>query len=531
MDPFLDEEPRSGGGFDPYSLLRMFWRRKWLFFVPFILCLAMAAVAIRTMTPIYESMSQIRVIHERATSDLIEDDFRRIRARDLDRETLATIWTIATSPKFLESVVRQTRLYQGMARLPEGGGEVLPEVLTPEEMENVERQAARLSQRIRVRQDGHHIFAVGIRDTDPRQAFVLARVMLDRFLEEERAARMASRTSTRDFLSRQRGTYVEALQVAEDSLTSYSRGLVTGTEAGNPVNAGNVVQAEASLLRLQNSYYNSDVNEMDWLETQARTAVGALPDVDSIMRDRAVTSVLQHLRDLEYDRLLNQGDSAISAESGQARMQLNDLVGARVSLAYPQIGVMDLERLTRYVYFMIYREAKGRALEDLARYIRDYRDFTERQPQQSARLAKLEEQVAQRREMLDDIDRNLAQLDINLEARRSEIGYRVEVRRDPKQSRIPVEPDKMKLYFMGFVLSLAIGFGLVVLSVMLDRTFTSVAEIERSLGLTVIGTLPVIQDEHFKRKRHLRLMRWIVLVVLILGVAAVFLLYIYPRLS
>ena len=531
MDPFLDEEPRSGGGFDPFSLLRMFWRRKWLFFVPFILCLAMAAVAIRTMTPIYESMSQIRVIHDRPTSDLIEDDFRRVRARDLDRETLATIWTIATSPKFLESVVRQTRLYQGRARLPQGGDDALPEVLTPEEMETVEFQANRLSQRIRVRQDGHHIFEVGIRDTDPRQAYVLARVILDRLLEEERARRMASRTSTRDFLARQRGTYVEALEVAEDSLATYRRELVTGTEAGNPVNASNVVQAEASLLRLQNSFYNSDVDEMDWLEKQALAAVGTLPDVDTIMQDRAVTTVLQQLRDLEYDRLLNTNDAVISAESGQARMHLNDLVGERVSRAYPQIGVMDLERLTRYVYFMIYREAKGRALEDLARYIRDYRDFTERQPRQSARLAELEEQVGQRREMLDDIDRNLAQLNINLEARMSEIGYRVEVRRDPKQSRVPVEPDKMKLYFMGFVLSLAIGFGLVVLSVMLDRTFTSVAEIERTLGLNVIGTLPVIHDDHFKQKRHLRLMRWIVLVVLILGVAAVFLLYIYPRLS
>ena len=113
----------------------------------------------------------------------------------------------------------------------------------------------------------------------------------------------------------------------------------------------------------------------------------------------------------------------------------------------------------------------------------------------------------------------------------SEIGYRIEVRRDPVEGKFPVEPDKIKLYFMGFVLSMALGFGLVVLSVMLDRTFTSVEDIERTLGLKVIGTLPVIQDEHFKRKRRLRLLRWSVLVVAVLGVAAVFLLYIYPRLT
>ncbi len=64
MDPFLNDEAPAGGKFDPVQLLRMFWRRRWLFFVPFIICAVVAAVAIRTMTPIYESAGQIRVVYE-----------------------------------------------------------------------------------------------------------------------------------------------------------------------------------------------------------------------------------------------------------------------------------------------------------------------------------------------------------------------------------------------------------------------------------------------------------------------------------
>ena len=52
----------------------------------------------------------------------------------------------------------------------------------------------------------------------------------------------------------------------------------------------------------------------------AKAAVGTLPDVDAIMRDRSVATVVKQLRDLEYDRLINQGDATISVESGQARM-------------------------------------------------------------------------------------------------------------------------------------------------------------------------------------------------------------------
>jgi len=532
MDPFLDEERAATGNFDPLAIVRRFWRRKWLFFVPFVLCLAMAGVAIKTMTPIYQSSGQIRVVYEVMQSSLIDDESRRFRrAQDMDRETLTTIWTIVTGPKFVESVVRATQLYTGRASLPQADQATPPEVLTPEEMGEVRRQANILRDRIRVSQSGEHIFELGVRDPSPRQAFVLARVLLDRFLEEERSTRMTKRTTTRDFLARQRSTYAESLRAVEDSLANLQRSILSASLVGNPVNGGNVVAAELSLQRMQDQYYNSDVNEMARLEQQIGSIVNPSPDVDTVMKDPAIAPVIQDLRALELARLLGEEDPSAGNDLGQSRVRLNNAVEARVARDYPQIGLMDRNRLTQYVYFMIYRVAKGRAIETLARNIREYKDFATRQPVQSARLVELQEAVTSRRDMLESIDREIAQQTMNLEASMSEVGYRIDVRRDPEVAREPVEPDKLKLSFMAFVLSLAIGCGLVVLSILLDRTFTSVTEIERSLGLKVIGTLPVIQDEHFKQKRRLRLLRWVVLVAAILAVAGVFLLNIYPRLS
>ncbi|HOX26216.1 MAG TPA: hypothetical protein PLL30_06465 [Candidatus Krumholzibacteria bacterium] len=532
MDPFLEEESHPQSSFDPLAVLRRFWRRKWLFLVPFGLCLAMAGVAIKTMTPIYQSASQIRVVYEVTNSRLIADESRRFRRpADMDRETLSTIWTIVTGPKFVESVVRETQLYTGLAKLPQAEGGAPPETLTPEQLQAVRQYAGILRQKIRVNQAGEHIFEIGVRDVSARQAFVLARVVLDRFLEEERASRVTPRTNTRDFLTSQRATYVESLQVAENALASYQRGVLSESLVGNPVNAANVVAAEVNLQRLQDQYYNSDVNEMARLEQQAGAIVSAPPAVSTILGDPGIAQVVQDLRSLEFARLLGQEEATVSTELGQARLRLNGLVENRVGRDYPQLGVMDRNRLTQYVYFMVYREAKGHALEALARNIRNFKDFQTRQPVQSARLQELQDEVTARRELLESIDREIAQQTMNLEASMSEVGYRIEVRKDPEVSRQPVEPDKVRLSFMAFALSLAIGCGLVVLSILLDRTFTSVIEIERSLRLPVIGTLPVIQDEHFKQKRRLRVLRWIVLVVAILSVAAVFLLYIYPRLS
>jgi capsular polysaccharide biosynthesis protein len=470
-------------------------------------------------------------VHETTSSRILEDGTRRYRSRDLDRETLANIWTIITAPRFLQQIVLQTGLQNGRADMPEEA-EAEPEALSPVEMETIKKRAEFLGKRqIRVRQDGSHIFEIAVRDPDPRQALTLARTILDRFLEEERANRMAPRTSTRDFLERQRQTYAEALQAAEDSLAVFQRSLVLESLVGNPVNASNVARIESNLSRMREQHFDADVNEMAILERQASSVVGTLPNIAVIEDDPAINGVLITIEDLLADRTVGTGSTSTDSELGRARVRLNTLVEQRINRDYSSLGIMNRNRLSQYVFFMLYRNVKEKVLEDLSNDVQAYRDFSTRQPEQSARLEELQDEVAERRDMLDAIEREISQQTINLEASMSEIGYRIEVRRDPELGRFPVEPDKMRLYFMGFALSMAIGFGLVVLSVMLDRTFTAVEDIERSLGLTVIGTLPVIQDEHFKRKRRVRLVRWLVLVTLILGVASVFLLYVYPRMS
>ena len=120
---------------------------------------------------------------------------------------------------------------------------------------------------------------------------------------------------------------------------------------------------------------------------------------------------------------------------------------------------------------------------------------------------------------------------MNMEASMSEIGFQVKIRKKPSYPVAPIEPNKLKLLMMGFVLSVGLGGGLVVLAIFMDRTFTAVDDIEKALGLIVIGTLPVIVDDHFERIKKRRILRWITIIVGIIAVSAVGFLVIYPRLS
>jgi hypothetical protein len=133
--------------------------------------------------------------------------------------------------------------------------------------------------------------------------------------------------------------------------------------------------------------------------------------------------------------------------------------------------------------------------------------------------------------LVQALEAEITQYNLNLEASLSEIGMQIRVRQNPTPNNVPVEPDKMKLMALGAILSLGIGLGLVVLAIFLDRSFTSVEQIERTLGLRVIGTLPTIQDDHFERKKKLRILRWAAIILVILALGAVGFLVIYPRLG
>ena len=529
MDPYADDADRSGSGFDPLQLVRIFWRRKWLFFVPFVLCLAMAGVAIKIQTPIYFSSGKIRVVYEYSSSDILPNDWRYGR-RDPDADALYNIETIVTGPKFLERVAQEfARLHPD--KLP-GGAQVMETAAAGDPMARTIKLAKRLSSRVRVRQEKRQLFSIGIRDTDPQRAYMLTQVLVDRFLEEERASRVQPRTTTRDFLEGQRKTYQENLNEKERRLTEFQRSMLSESLAGNPINEANLSRAETALGRLRSQYLDADTAELMTQERLARAVLGGDPvRFQTFAQDPDIAATMRDLVDLEYQQLLGQNADQPSTSLGNLRLDLNGLIEDKTRQEYPALDVMDRSSISNYLYQSLYRDVQRQVMTQLEQNIKEFRDFRTRQPEQSAALSRLQQEAEAARNQLQAIERDIDQENIRIEASLSEIGYKMVVNEDPELPTRPIEPDKMKLSFLAFVLALALGGGLVILAELLDRSFRAVDQIEKVLGLQVIGTMPVIESRFFQRQKRRRLLIWLILVLIILAVAAVGLLLVYPRLS
>lgn len=540
MDPYQDEEASTGGGFDPLQLWRVFVRRRWLFIVPFFLCLGMAAVVINTQDPVYYSSGQVQVIQATPSArSLAELEARGGRPRDPDVESLVMIRTIVTSPKFLERIVLDLNLHKRAMALGQLGE--APAGLKPEEWEQraVMICARRLSDQVRVTKDDAHLFSIGIRDNGADRAFHLARKVLEDFLAEERANRLEPSSAARDFLVGQRQLFEKQLAEAQGRLTEFQRSVLSESLVGNPVTQDNLNLAESVLTRMRSRAYDAGSAELINLERLARAAVTDPPTVETYLTDGNIGSALRELVNLEYDQALGglrgeDGATGAGADGnvlGLARLNLNNLVAARTARLYRQLAAPERHFLSQYAYALLDREVVQRAVERLQRNVQEFRSIMTRQPQQTAELSVLQGEVTRVQALLQGLERDVAQENLRLAADLSEIGNKIVVRKDPQRPFAPVEPNKLRLAFMGFTLALGMGVGLVILAEMMNRSFKSLPDIEKTLGVKVIGTLPMIETRLFSAHPQRHPWIWAILILSILVVAALGFLFIYPRLT
>nr|MEE4267276.1 Wzz/FepE/Etk N-terminal domain-containing protein [Candidatus Krumholzibacteria bacterium] len=532
MDPFLDEPQSEEGGFDPRALIRMFLRRKWLFIIPFILCFSMAILVIKIMTPIYFSAGQVQIVMRDTETRLLNDASQQYGRyeREIDQKARQEIDLLLTSPDFLENVVRDLQLHVDPTWVgPPPPGQNMSESMA------LGRATKKLKDRLRLEPDGSRLFLIGIRDTNPQRAHNLAVYVVDKFVEEFRANQVAFRTSTRDFLQGQLEEYRSELEDAENELSTFLANMASETLVNLSINAGNLSVAEENLALLSSRYNGQDLTEVSRLEQQTKPLVGASFNLNRYVTDASVSAIAKEMGDLAFDQLMMSPDAIgfrdMQTRLGLLRVRLNSKIEQLTAADFPHLSFMDRNQVSQYIYLSVFRNSSRSVIDKMNRQIAEFRSFATRQPAQSARLSELQSDVERSRNLVQTIEGEVTQQTMNLEASMSEIGFQVKIRKKVAFPLYPIEPNKLKLLMMGFVLSVGLGGGLVVLAIFMDRTFTAVDDIEKALGLTVIGTLPVIVDDHFERTKKRRILRWVTIIVGIIAVSAVGFLVIYPRLS
>lgn len=524
---------------DVMRYLRMVWRRRLFVLIPVVFITSITMVGVRFMSPLYISKAKLHIeSRTRVNSELerrIVDEDKRVRRKD----QLTQVRTQLLNRDFLESIVRELGLQNDptiLAKAKLTHDTRTPDVPTEEIAMRMLVRGLRDKLRIQAAED--NMFLVSVQDNDPESAYILAKVISRGFLNEVKRERMEKLEELFKFSSQQQRIYRQKVDDAERELRDFQAQLIREQNDGSPINVTNVGAARSQLNRME-----LDVDQAERRTEAARSVLrqvfDPIPDLRAVRTDREVAALERRLRasfdadaEAELGRLRGTSTSIGTLpeidSSGATRAALRHRLRALLDGQFGAVEPFYRDKLADYAYEVIELDAQRTSTSNLAAMIRRYTAKAEQQPEKELQLTALQERAASARTNLETFERTLQSAELSETILATELAGGVSFVDPPEKPLAPVKPNRTRLTMMALLLSLLGGFGAVFALEYIDKSFKDVDEIERILGLRVVGTIPRVATGMpwggmpVNRKRNYMLASSVALLLLILGGMALY---------
>jgi polysaccharide biosynthesis transport protein len=445
-------------------------RRRWTILYTAVAILVLGCVATALMTPIYEAEAKLLV---RASSPEINT---------MDTENPLVDLLAMTQP---ETVETQMEVLQS--------GPFLDEVFKASRAPTDEREPQVRVSKVK----DTNVIELTVTAPDRKLTARVANAMLEHYLERTRALSLQEVVAAREFVQKRADAAQGNLQRAEDALLKFRR--------DNRV---------AELTAEQQNRTEEFVN----LETKSREAHNDIIRVQAQMRD--VRAQLAHQSE---ERVLATGQKNPAVEALQAKIAEATVERDTLRQSYrpesPKLKALDAQlaslqaRLSAEpqelrVPLHVPNERYDKLVDRLDTYQTELEGL-------QAQSAQLEAQLVQKRARMNQLgpwEVRLAQLQreremaeksyLNLAARVEDLQIRENARRSTARvleravtPAAPVRPRKVANIALSLFLGLLLGSCLAFLLESLDDRITTPEEVDRLLGLPVLGYIPAIAGE------------------------------------
>jgi hypothetical protein len=165
------------------------------------------------------------------------------------------------------------------------------------------RLVGTLKKKIEVQNPTGGFFTVGVYDTDPATAFVLAGKVAEKFIEVTRQDQIQGVRQAGAFSDEQLAIYKDKLDASEKELSRVRRELASAEVANNPVNETNIHYAQA--LR-QTVKANADRSDIAFRRVRERLLglTSLVPTSDRITGDESIRAIENRLVGYGEEKLL-----------------------------------------------------------------------------------------------------------------------------------------------------------------------------------------------------------------------------------
>jgi len=536
MKSKLAESPleRDDTRLDVLQYLRLVWRRKLLVLLPVIFITSTTAVGVRFMSPLYVSRARLHIEpRTRVNSELerrIVDEDKRVRRKD----QLAEVRTQFTNRDFLESVVRELGLHNDptiLAKAKLAHDTRTPDVPTEEIAMRMLTRGLR--SKLTVKAAESNMFQLEVSDNDAQSAYILAKVISRSFVNEVKRGRMEKLEELFKFSTQQSRIYRDKLDVAEKELREFQSQLIRDQNSGSVINASNVTPAKAQLRRMDLDIEQTE-RRLESLRGVLAQVFDPLPDMKALRVDREAAGLERRLKGSLDDEIMSDiernrtGTAPTTDFSGPTRTALRRRLSELADQKYASTESIYRDKIAEYAFEMTNLDAQRAGTASLKNMIDRYSNKAEQQPEKELQLTTLHEAALAARTNLDTFERSLQSAELSETIMATQLAGGVEVVDPAEKPTSPVKPNKERLVALALLLSLVGGLGTVFGLEYLDKSFKNIEEIERWLGIHVVGTVPRVATGMpfggmpVNHKRNWMLASSVVLLVTMLGGMALY---------
>lgn len=501
--------------FDPLQYPRLLWRKKYMVLVPLVVAWVIAALGVNTIPPTFSTTSSVAIQKDaNFTRDLSmlldEQDNRRQEVSDL-----AEVRADLRNQEFLEEVILALSLDQTPV-LRAKAENLVAGALAGAELEDVVLRlvAEEIRGRTEVRLGAAGVFNIRTEDHDPTNAYLLNRVLTQKFVESRRERELAEITAKGDFSDEQMAIFKEKLHRAETELERFQGTQQQTLAEGNPVTGANVLLAQEVMRTYEQELANLE-SQVDQTRAQLRNSFGVVPTSDRLLSDRdlralnnkQIHSMLQNLITYLGQQQRSAGsltDLVEDASVGADRQAYRDRLSGLVDQVYAGNSPRERELIVSYYYRLMLVSSFQEIVDTLTRYVGNYRQNVGGQPAYQTELDRRTSEVAKYRELLQAFQQQSTSAQVTRAIQSSQLATRISIRDYAVKPIKPVKPNKPRLQGMFVAIGAITGLALVFLTEFLNRSFGDVKDVEAYLGVPVLGTIPPLARGPGKARQQRR---------------------------
>ena len=481
--------------------LEILRRRMWYIIIPFVIVMAGASIYTIIAPREYKASTLVLVTPQSVPENLVQATVTSKVA-----ERLQSIEQEVTSRTRLETIITEFRLYEQKYKN-----------LSKEEMVELMRKNIKVELPTKKDEKGG-FFSISFINDNPNIAAAVTNRLSSLFIEENLKIREQQASGTTEFLTNELAAAKAKLDQMETSVTNYKRRFMGGLPEQRDTNLKILEQMQMQNQRISESlraaqdrklFIQKQLSDME-MPASLPAAAGSGKDSPysnkSYLTQKDASSVLaadaggtydtkkdkltRELEDLRIKYTDNHPD-VIAVKKKLDKLEKNKDTYDNDIKSDPRYKELKNQLMTTSLEIKRLQNENASISAQVNKYLGRIEQTPAREQDMAALLREYDSTKAEYETLLKKSQG--AQQAENLEKRQK--GEQFKVIDPAKIPEKPFTPDVPKILLIGLFAGLAGGFAMAFIREQLDRSFHDAADVELSLGIKVLATIPKIEEK------------------------------------